>query len=91
MGDAKKHIMYTKYHGFSKVLWEEFYVAINWYWLVKVCLEVHMICHTFLCTRNNINHILYVLVLGSMAFFIWVFGIEKIPRYSVFHSILAVN
>ena len=32
-----------------------------------------------------------ILVLGGMVFFIPVFGIEKIPRYPVFHSILAVN
>jgi len=31
------------------------------------------------------------LVLGGMAFFILVFGIENIPRYPVFHGILAVN
>jgi len=30
-------------------------------------------------------------VLGSMAFFIPVIGIEKIPRYPVFHDILAVH
>ena len=30
-------------------------------------------------------------VLGGMAFFIPVFGIENIPRYPVFHGILAVN
>jgi len=33
----------------------------------------------------------YGIVLGSMAFFIPVYSIEKIPRYLVFHGILAVN
>jgi len=32
-----------------------------------------------------------IVVLDSVAFFIPVIGIEKIPRYSVFHGILAVH
>ena len=37
------------------------------------------------------RHMLLIIVLGGMAIFIPVFGIEKIPRYPVFHGILAVN
>ena len=32
-----------------------------------------------------------MLVLGGMAFFILVFGIEKTPRYPVFQGILAFH
>jgi len=41
--------------------------------------------------KNKYVHALFELVLGSMAFCILTSGIEKIPRYLVFHDILAVN
>jgi len=48
-------------------------------------------CQVGTLLRMALVNLLFPVVLGSMAFFIAVFGIEKIPWYPVLHGILVVN
>jgi len=61
------------------------------YTLRHYCFTLFSVVYIYNHGTHQVGKCIQGLVLGGMAFFIPVFGIEKIPWYLLFHGILAVT